>query len=96
MWNGSVAVFEAGASYLRDSGKGGGPAASFYGISGAVLDYFLALEATIFIGTEVSSFSTDLIQSRFYRSEFRNYHYRPDGVHIATSQHEALPPRFVC
>jgi hypothetical protein len=93
MWNGTVAVFEAGASYMRGSDDIFG---SYVGISGAVIDYFLALQSSVFIGTEVSSFSADLIQSRFYRSEFRNYHYHPNGLRIAVTEGETQPPRFVC
>lgn len=92
MWNGTVAVFEAGSSYMRSSDVYG----SYFGIAGAVMDYFLALQASVFIGTEVSSFSTDVIQSRFYRSEFRNYHYRPDGLRLAVAEGETQPPRFAC
>jgi hypothetical protein len=86
-------VFEAGASYMRGSDDIFG---SYVGISGAVIDYFLALQSSVFIGTEVSSFSADLIQSRFYRSEFRNYHYHPNGLRIAVTEGETQPPRFVC
>jgi hypothetical protein len=93
MWNGTVKVFEAGSNLMRHSGD---DFQTYSGISGAVIDYFLALQSSVFVGTEVSSFSADLIQSRFFRDNRRNYHYRPDGLALATGEADVQPPRFAC
>jgi hypothetical protein len=96
LWNGTVQVFEAGSSYLRTINASEDEIGRYVGIGGAVVDYFLALEATVFVGTPVSSFSADVIQSRFFRNNLRNYHYRPDGVRLATAEGDKQPPRFDC
>jgi hypothetical protein len=96
LWNGTVKVFEAGASYLRAINASEDEIGRYVGIGGAAMDYFLALEATVFVGTPVSSFSADVIQSRFFRANLQNYHYRPDGVHLATEEGDFQPPRFEC
>ena len=62
LWNGRVPVVEFGSEALRGTVYEHRPS-----LSGAILDYFLALDADIFIGTEVSSFSSDILGSRFYR-----------------------------
>ena len=93
LWNGTVSVFEAGTAYMLRSNT---TFEKFSGIAGAVTDYFLALQAQIFVGTEVSSFSTDLIQSRFFKDNRHNYFYRPDGLHLATPPDALQPPRFYC
>jgi hypothetical protein len=96
LWNGTVGVFEAGASYMRTMNASEDELGRYAGISGAVMDYFLAVEASTFVGAEVSSFTLDLIQTRFFRSNRRNYFYRPDGLHRATSSNATQPPRFGC
>jgi hypothetical protein len=96
LWNGTVKVFEAGSSYMRTVNESEDELGRYVGISGAVLDYFLAVEASIFIGTEVSTFTTDLVQSRFFRSNRQNYHYTPNGVQHVTPDNATEPPRFVC
>ena len=55
MWNGRVPVVEFGSEALRGTIYEQRPS-----ISGAILNYFLGLDADIFIGTEVSSFSHDV------------------------------------
>ena len=62
LWNGRVPVVEFGFEALRGTVYEHRPL-----LSGAILDYFLALGSDIFIGTEVSSFSSDIMSSRFYR-----------------------------
>jgi hypothetical protein len=93
MWNGTVKVFEAGSNLMRQTND---DFQTYSGISGAVIDYFLALQASVFVGTEVSTFSADLIQSRFFRDNRRNYHYRPEGIALATRETDRQPPRFAC
>jgi hypothetical protein len=40
--------------------------------TGSLLDFFIGVNAKIFIGTEVSSFSHDLLATRFYRGMIEN------------------------
>lgn len=63
MWNGKVSVVEFGSEALGGTVYGHRPSTS-----GAILNYFLGLDGHIFIGTEVSSFSHDLLAARFFRA----------------------------
>lgn len=62
MWNGKVPVVEFGSEALRGTVYEHRPSTS-----GAILNYFLGLDADIFVGTEVSSFSHDVLAARFFR-----------------------------
>jgi hypothetical protein len=97
LWNGTVKVFEAGAAYMLTKSPEEDELGLYPGIAGSVLDYFLALHAKWFIGNDVSTFTMDLIQSRFFRSNRRNYLYRPSGeLHLATPEDAIQPPNFAC
>ena len=85
LWNGRVAVFEKEKTTRKTSG-----------VFGALTSFFIALQSNLFIGTEVSSYSMDLITSRFYRGDRHNYLYRPEGLVHATPQDAVRPPRFQC
>jgi hypothetical protein len=63
MWNGKVPVIEFGSEALGGSVYEHRPSTS-----GSILNYFLGLDGHIFIGTEVSSFSHDLLAARFFRA----------------------------
>lgn len=91
LWDGKVAVFEAGIPSIKNT-----TFEAFPSISGSVIDYFLAIGAKLFVGTEVSTFSTDLIAARFYRGNTANYHYLPFGLKPATMANSTIPPRFQC
>ena len=91
LWDGRVKVFEAGMPSIKNTRFEAYP-----GISGAAVDYFLAVGAKLFVGTEVSTFSTDLIAARFYRGNKANYHYSPTGLQLVTTQNSTVPPRFHC
>lgn len=91
LWNGTTDVFEAGMPSIRKTVFG-----KFPGICGAIVDYFLALKANIFVGTEVSSFSAEIIMNRFYIGNFENYHYSPLGLSLATLTGDKGPPPFLC
>jgi hypothetical protein len=91
LWGGRVKVFEAGMPSIKNTRFEAYP-----GISGAAVDYFLAVGANLFVGTEVSTFSTDLIAARFYRGNKSNYHYSPTGLQLVTTQNSTVPPRFHC
>lgn len=62
LWNGTVPVVEFGSEALRGTVYENRPSTS-----GAILNFFLGLDANIFVGTEVSSFSHDILNTRFYR-----------------------------
>ena len=75
MWNGQVPVLEFGSNALQGSRYELRPSTA-----GAILNYFVAINARIFVGTEVSSYSHDLLATRFYRNKMENYKYRPEGL----------------
>jgi len=62
LWNGTVPVVEFGTEALSGTVYENRPS-----LAGSILNYYLAVDADIFIGTEVSSWSHDLLATRFYR-----------------------------
>jgi hypothetical protein len=92
LWGGKVKIFEAGMPSVMKHAN----LSTYPGISGSIVDYFLAIEAVLFVGTPVSTFSTDIVAARFYRGNMENYHYLPTGVELATPQNSTFPPRFNC
>ncbi|KAL3893207.1 MAG: hypothetical protein SGARI_008317 [Bacillariaceae sp.] len=91
LWNSTVKVVEFGSRALQCSKYEERPSTS-----GAILNYFLAIQAEIFIGTEVSSYSHDLLATRFFRGNMKNYAYRPDGLHEWTPPGTVDPPGHQC
>jgi hypothetical protein len=97
LWNGTVQVFETGMESLRDT-----PFESRASVVGSMVDFFLAQDSILFIGTERSSFSMDVITSRFYQDSKENYLYLPRGITHATPSVDEFgsvtrqPPRFKC
>ena len=91
LWNGRVPVREAGIGSLQNTTFAQRP-----GLFGSLVDYFWAVDAKVFVGTEVSSFSMDIVSTRFYRNNKANYLYYPDGIQRATPNHLDKPPRFRC
>ena len=75
LWNGTVKVFQMGTTGLE-----GTKFENRSSVTGSLLDYFLALESKIFVGTPVSSFSHALVVTRFYRQEYNNWQYLPEGL----------------
>jgi len=67
LWGGRVIVFEAGAEGAANSTI----FKNYPGISGAIIDFYLATEATVFIGTAVSSFSNDVWTTLLYEDRMR-------------------------
>ena len=58
---------------------------------GAIVNFFLAIQADIFIGTEVSTYSTLVVNSRVYRDVKESYFYRPQqGISLAVSGNEVI------
>ena len=91
LWNGTVKVFEFGASALNGTRFAKRPSTT-----GALLDFYIASNANIFVGTEVSSYSHDLAATRFYAGNVQNYRYTPDGVVEWTTKTTKQPPEFEC
>jgi hypothetical protein len=92
LWDGRVRIFEAGVPILNGT--------RFHercpSISGSIVDYFLSLDASLFVGTPVSSFSTDIQSTRFYRGNRHNYIYTPKGLEWITHENVTAPPPFMC
>ena len=91
LWNGRVKVFQFGSPSLEGT-KYEDKAL----IAGAMLDYFLAINAKVFVGTPVSSFSVALTTARVYRGQLENYEYLPDGLHLWTPPGTIRGPAFFC
>lgn len=94
MWNGTVPVVEFGANALKGTVYDERPSTA-----GAILNYFLGIDAAVFVGTEVSSFSHDLLAARFYRgrrSVGANYRYLPSGLEEWVTPETVDPPGHLC
>jgi len=91
LWNGRVRVYEFGANSLAGTAYEKKPSTP-----GALLDFFIGIQAKIFIGTEVSSFSHDLLATRFFRGMMENYKYLPEGIFEWTPGNLQDPPGFNC
>ena len=65
MWGGKVEVVEAGSAIVE---KAGHPFYKYYSnIAGGIVNMFLAIQSSIFVGTEVSTYSVMVSNMRFYR-----------------------------
>jgi hypothetical protein len=91
LWNGTVQVFEFGANALHGTRFAERPS-----ISGALLDFYKASNANVFVGAKILSFSHDLAATRFYAGNVRNYRYTPAGVVEWTTNETKHPPEFAC
>jgi hypothetical protein len=91
LWGGRVRIFEAGVPIVNGTRFDARPY-----IAGSIVDYFLSLDAVIFVGTPVSSFSTDIQSTRFYRGNRQNYIYTPQGLEWITHENVTAPPPFMC
>ena len=104
MWGGRVPVVEFGSAALEGTVYEHRPSTS-----GAILNYFLGLGADLFVGTEVSSFSHDLLAARFYRRAAASaagvgsnggtfdYRYLPGvGLREWIADDAVAPPGFSC
>jgi len=82
MWGGKVKVVEAGSAIVDAAG---------------ILNFFLAIHYSILVGgTEVSSWSTLSINSRYYRDIKENYFYRPEWLYCVTPPRVRTPHWFRC
>jgi hypothetical protein len=94
LWGGRVRVMEAGVSFVETSGH---PVYTTYpNLVGSIVDFFLAQNAKMFIGTEVSSWSNAVIRYRFYKNRMQNYVYRPGEIVWDTPEDTPFPQVFFC
>lgn len=96
MWNGTVNVKESGANMVLDMLADNPVYMKYNSIVGAVVSFFTALNSKIFIGTEISTYSTLAATSRFYRENRENYFYYPTGLLWVTDLAATKPPKFKC
>mmetsp|Transcript_28396 Transcript_28396/g.33058 ORF Transcript_28396/g.33058 Transcript_28396/m.33058 type:complete len:518 (+) Transcript_28396:82-1635(+) len=94
MWGGRVKVLEAGSQLAKHSGSKFLTKVST--LVGSIINFFLFLEADIFIGTKVSSWSHYVMMYRFFREKKMNYFYQPKGLDWVTPPLVDHPPRFIC
>jgi len=94
MWGGKVKVFEAGSRMIEETG---GDIFKYYSnLAGSIVNFFLAIQSDILIGTQISTFSTLAMNSRFYREQRENYFYRPLGIHWMSPPNATKPHWFKC
>jgi hypothetical protein len=94
MWGGKVKVVEAGSAMVEEAGD---PFYKYYSVTaGGIVNLFLAIHSDIFIGTEISTYSTMATNVRYYRDWKENYFYRPDGLYHVTPPEGKRPFHFAC
>jgi hypothetical protein len=91
LWGGRAKVFEFGSNALKGSKYESHPSTA-----GAVLNFFIAQHANVFVGTRISSYSMDLLHARFYNGNIENYQYLPSGLRRWTDNTTEHPPGFGC
>lgn len=94
MWGGKVEVVEAGSAIVE---KAGHPFYKYYSnIAGGIVNMFLAIQSSIFVGTEVSTYSVMVSNMRFYRDIKNDFFYRPEGLYQVTPPGREKPFYFTC
>jgi len=91
LWGGRVKVFEFGSKALADTEYRDRPSTT-----GALINFFISIGGKIFIGTEISSYSLDILATRFYRNTTENYKYLPEGLLDWMPPGTEDPPGFYC
>lgn len=91
LWGGRVKVIEFGEKVLNNTDYSRTPSTP-----ASLVNYHISIGAKIFIGTEVSSYSHDLLATRFYANSMENYKYLPDGLHDWTPPGTEYPPGHMC
>ena len=94
LWGGRVRVVEAGSKLAIESEHE--IYSKYSTIVGGIVNYFISLQANIFVGTQVSSYSSAVIKTRFFREKRDNYFYVPEGLIEATPANATQPPKFSC
>ena len=90
LWNGTAKVFEFGANALKGTKYEVRPSTT-----GALINFYLAIKGNIFIGTPVSSYSHDLLTTRYFRNLTENYKYVPEGL-VHWTPNGQYPEGFNC
>jgi hypothetical protein len=94
MWGGKVKVVEAGSRMIEDAGS---DIFKYYSnLVGSIVNFFLAIQSDILVGTQISTFSTLAMNSRLYREQRENYFYRPMGIHWMSPPNATKPHKFSC
>lgn len=94
MYGGKVKVLLAGSKLVEELAS---PYYKKYKVfTGSVLNYFISIESKIFIGTEVSSWSSSISNARLFRGKLQNYFFNPHGLHHITPNNDTKPHRFIC
>ena len=91
LWDGRVKVIEAGTALAENTEYHKNRL-----LVGGIINYYLALGAKIFVGTEISSYSSDVVRERFYKGAKQNYFYYPDEMRWMTPPDVQGPPEFSC
>jgi hypothetical protein len=91
LWGGRAKIFEFGSNALTGTKYESRPATS-----GAILNFFMAQNSNVFVGTSVSTYSMDLLHARFYNANIENYQYLPSGLERWTDKTTKHPPGFNC
>jgi len=89
MWNGRVPVVEFGSRGLKGTVYEHRPS-----LSGSILNYFVGMDADLFVGSEVSSFSHDLLAARFYRRQQKQQQTNGQG-HPHPHQHQHYDYKYL-
>jgi hypothetical protein len=91
LWGGRAKVFAFGSNALMGTKYESRPSTT-----GAMLDFWIAQNSNVFVGTRVSTFSMDLLHARFYNGNRENYQYLPSGLERWTTNSAKHPPGFAC
>ena len=91
LWGGRATVFEFGSNALKGTKYEHRPSTT-----GAILNFLMAHHANVFVGTRISTYSMDLLHTRFYNGNLENYQYLPSGLERWTDNTTKHPPGFEC
>lgn len=91
-WGGKVNVVEAGSKLAEKHDT----YSKYSTITGGIINFFISLQANIFVGTEVSSYSAAVAKSRFFRERRDSFFYTPKGINLATEVNSTDAPKFHC
>ena len=91
LWGGKVKVIEAGTGLAENTAYHKNRL-----LVGGIINYYIALEAKVFVGTEVSSYSSNVVTERFFRGQKENYYYVPGKLEWVTPPKLSVPPAFGC
>jgi len=91
LWGGKVKCFEFGSEFLKDTKYAG-----YSATTGAWVNFYLAINSKLFVGTEISSWSHSVMETRFYRGDLENYKYLPTGIKKWTTEDMDNTESFGC